>query len=160
MSTLVVLLISFCLMTFINRYILNDTLTLSLMGRVAMSVMLLFSGSSHFFKTGEMIQMMPEFLPFKIELVYLTGIMELAFAASLLFSRYTKWTVIALILFFLAILPANIVGSIKKVPLGGMENGPVYLYFRIPLQLLFIGWAYYFGIRLAENPAKKASAIR
>ena len=72
-----------------------------------------------------------------------------------MFPRYSKWTSIALILFFLAILPANIIGSFKRVELGGMENGPVYLYFRIPLQLLFIGWAYYFGIHLSERQDEK-----
>ena len=45
--------------------------------------MLLFTGSSHFFKTHEMVQMMPEFLPYKIQLVYFTGVLELAFATRI-----------------------------------------------------------------------------
>jgi uncharacterized membrane protein len=121
------------------------------MGRVALAVMLLFTGSSHFLKTSEMVQMIPEFLPYRIQLVYFTGILEIAFAVGLMFPRYSRWPSIALIIFFLAILPANIIGSFKRVHLGGMENGPVYLYFRIPLQLLFIGWAYYFEIHLSER---------
>ena len=72
------------------------------MGRVALAIMLLFTGSSHFFKTPEMVQMMPEFLPYRIQLVYLTGILEIAFAAGLMFPRYSRWTSIALILFFLS----------------------------------------------------------
>ena len=59
----------------------------------------------------------------------------------------------------MAILPANIIGSFKKVELGGMENGPGYLYFRVPLQLLFVGWTYYFGIYLLDKPFKKFTAI-
>jgi uncharacterized membrane protein len=125
------------------------------MGRIAMAIMLLFTGASHYFKTGEMVQMMPEFLPYKIQLVYSTGAMEMTFAVALLFRRYAKWTTIALILFFLALLPANIIGSFKKVHLGGMETGPAYLYFRIPLQFLFMGWAYYFGIHLPERQDEK-----
>ncbi len=35
---------------------------------------------------------------------------------------------------------------VKEVNLGGMENGAMYLFFRIPLQVIFIAWAYYFGI--------------
>ena len=117
------------------------------MGRTALAIMLLFTGSSHFYKSEEMVQMMPEFLPFKIQLVYFTGVLELLGAVGLLIKQTAKWTSIALILFFLCILPANIIGSLKKVELGGMENGPGYLYFRIPLQILFIWWTYYFGIR-------------
>jgi hypothetical protein len=41
------------------------------MGRTALAIMLLFTGSTHFFKSGEMVQMMPEFVPFKIQFVIL-----------------------------------------------------------------------------------------
>jgi uncharacterized membrane protein len=51
----------------------------------------------------------------------------------------------------LAILPANVIGAFQRVELGGMENGPDYLYFRVPLQFLFIGWVYYFGIFRRRN---------
>jgi uncharacterized membrane protein len=47
----------------------------------------------------------------------------------------------------ICVLPANITGAMRRLPYGGMEQGPVYLFFRIPLQLLFIWAAYYFGIR-------------
>jgi len=43
-----------------------------------------------------------------------------------------------LIVFFIAILPANIAGSLKQVDYGGMESGAVNLLLRIPLQILFI----------------------
>jgi len=155
MLPLIILISSFCLIWLLNKYVAKNFLGVSLMGKIAMAIMLLFTGSSHFFKTPEMVQMMPDFLPYKIQLVYFTGALELAFGIVLLLPRYAKWTIIALIFFFLAILPANIIGSFKKVHLGGMENGPSYLYFRIPLQFLFIGWAYYFGIHLSERQYKK-----
>jgi uncharacterized membrane protein len=160
MSTLVILIFSFCLFWLLNKYLLKSTVSVSVMGRIALATMLIFTGSSHFFKTQEMIQMMPEFLPNKIQLVYFTGVMEIAFAIGLMFTRYSKWASIVLILFLLAILPANIIGSFKRVELGGMENGPGYLYFRIPLQFLFIGWAYYFGIHLSEKSRNKEFAFQ
>jgi uncharacterized membrane protein len=150
MSTLIILVCSFFLLWLLNIYALNRFLTLSLIGRIAMGIMLLFTGSSHFFKTSEMVLMMPAFMPYKTLVVHLTGAMELAFAIALIIPRYSKWTAIVLIVFLLAILPANIIGSFKEVSLGGMEHGPTYLYFRIPLQFLFIAWTYYFGIRLAK----------
>ena len=158
MPTLIILISSFCLIWLLNKYVAKNILSVSLTGKIAMAIMLLFTGTSHFFKTPEMVQMMPDFLPYKIQLVYFTGALELAFAIALLLPRYAKWTSIALILSFLAILPANIIGSFKKVHLGGMENGPAYLYFRIPLQVLFMGWAYYFGIHLHERQRKKITA--
>lgn len=121
------------------------------MGRIAMAVMLLFTGAAHFYKTTEMIQMMPDFLPAKRQLVYVTGIFEILSAVGLIVRRTAYLTSVFLIIFFLAILPANIIGAIKRVAIGGMENGPAYLYFRIPLQFLFIWWTYYFGIRRLQK---------
>jgi uncharacterized membrane protein len=154
MSTLIVLIFSFGILWLLNMYALRR-FNLEEIGRASLALMLLFTGIAHFYKTGEMVQMMPAFLPNKLQWVYLTGVVEVAAAGGLLMTKTVQWTSIGLILFFLAILPANIIGSLKKVELGGMENGPAYLYFRIPLQFLFIGWTYYFGIYLREIPLKK-----
>jgi uncharacterized membrane protein len=110
--------------------------------------MLIVTGSAHFTSTDLMIEIMPDFMPLKKEIVYFTGVCELLAVAGLLWNKTSKLTAFMLIIFFIAILPANIVGSMKQVQLGGMENGAIYLFFRIPLQILFILWAYYFGIRI------------
>ena len=130
-----------------NKFTLKGKLTLSFVGRAALAIMLIFTGIAHFTMTESMIQMLPEFIPLKKEIVYLTGILEISASIGLLIQRLSKLTSILLIVFFLAILPANIVGSIKQVNFGGMAKGVSHLYFRIPLQVLFIFWTYYFGIK-------------
>ena len=110
--------------------------------------MLIVTGSAHFAAPDLMIAMMPDMMPMKREVVYLTGVLEFLAVIGLLIERLSKLTAIMLIIFFICILPANIVGSFKQVQIGGMENGPAYLYFRIPLQIFFILWTYYFGIRI------------
>lgn len=145
MAPLIVLIVSFVGFWLINRYLLKEKYSISLIGRVALALMLLMTGSAHFFKTDVMVQSMPDMIPYKLELVYFTGVIELLAAIGLLFDRTAKLTSILLIVFFICILPANIIGSLKRVELGGMENGPMYLLFRIPLQVFFIWWAYYFG---------------
>jgi uncharacterized membrane protein len=153
MAPLIVMLISFFAFWSMNKFVLKDQFTISFIGRTSLALMLLITASAHFTKTGEMVQLMPAFLPFKIQVVYFTGILEIAAAIGLLIERTRKITSIALILIFILILPSNIIGSLKRVELGGMENGPMYLFFRIPLQFFFIWWTYYFGIRKFE--AKK-----
>jgi uncharacterized membrane protein len=157
MSTLIVLILSFIILWAVNTYGIKSYFSISQMGRISLAIMLLFTGSAHFYKTGEMVQMMPEFLPLKTELVYFTGILEIIGAIGLIKQRTATLASIALILFFLAVLPANVVGSMKRVQLGGMENGPAYLYFRIPFQLLLIWWTYYFGIRLNRRSTNNIS---
>jgi len=55
----------------------------------------------------------------------------------------------ALILFFILILPANILAALKKVDYQkGTNDGPGagYLWFRIPLQIFFIAWVAWFSV--------------
>jgi uncharacterized membrane protein len=157
MSTLIVLILSFIILWAVNTYGIKSYFSISQMGRISLAIMLLFTGTAHFYKTGEMVQMMPEFLPYKTELVYFTGVLEIIGAIGLIQQRTATVASIALILFFLAVLPANVVGSMKRVQLGGMETGPAYLYFRIPFQLLLIWWTCYFGIRLNRRSTNNIS---
>jgi uncharacterized membrane protein len=148
MAPLIVLVVVFGILLAVKKLLLKDKLSLSFAGRAAMAAMLVVTGIAHFTSTDLMIELMPEFLPAKREIVYFTGICELLAVFGLLWNKTAKITSVLLIIFFIAILPANIIGSLKQVQLGGMENGAIYLFFRIPLQILFVLWAYYFGIKI------------
>lgn len=148
MAPLIFLLVSFAIFFVVNKFVLNEKFSLSFIGRTALAIMLIVTGIAHFTSTDLMVEMMPDFMPAKKEIVYFTGVCELLAVIGLLWDKTAKLTSVLLIIFFIAILPANIIGSIKQVQLGGMENGAIYLFFRIPLQFLFIFWAYYFGIRI------------
>lgn len=155
MAPLIVLLASFGILYLVDRFALRGRLGLSFVGRAAMAVMLLVTGIAHFTSTDAMVAMMPDFLPLKRELIWFTGICELAAVVGLLWDRTAWLASILLILFFVLVLPANVAGSLKSVEFGGMEYGPLYLLFRIPLQILFIWWVWYFGLR--QNPVDTAS---
>ncbi len=151
MAPLLILLGTFGLLIMLRRFLFGG-LTFGLIGRISMAAMLLATGISHFTSTEPMVEMMPEAMPAKRELVYFTGVCELLAVPGLLWTKTARLASVMLIIFFVAILPANIVGSLKQVQLGGMENGPIYLLFRIPLQMLFIAWVWHFGVRKASYP--------
>lgn len=114
-----------------------------------MAAMLAFTAVAHFVFWRGMVAMIPQFLPLKKEIVHFTGLVEILAAAGLLFAATRALTGLLLILFFLAILPANIIAARKRVDIEkaeGMGNGLAYLWFRIPLQLFFISWVYYCSI--------------
>jgi uncharacterized membrane protein len=122
----------------------------ALSGRIAISAMLLFTAIGHFAFSEGMAMMLPGFIPYKIEIVYLTGIIEIAAAIGLLISRFRIITAWLLIVFFLMILPANVYAAINHVDYqkGTFEGaGPTYLWFRVPLQILFIVWTYLSSIK-------------
>lgn len=154
MAPLLILLLSFFIFLILNAYVFRYKYRIDVLGRLAFATMLIFTGTAHFYKSGEMMQMMPHFLPYKLELVYMTGAFEMIAAGALVLRRFTRFTSIILIIFLILILPANIIGSLKRIEIGGMESGPLYLFFRIPLQMLFVGWLYYFGIRPSSKHVK------
>jgi len=147
MAPLIFLLGTFALLYLINRFLLARRLSLSCIGRVSMAVMLIVTGVSHFTNTQQMVDMMPDFMPAKREMIYFTGVCELLAVIGLIWNKTSRLASILLIIFYALVLPANIVGSLKSVPIGGMDYGPLYLLFRIPLQIFFIWWVWYFGAR-------------
>ena len=149
MKPLIILLSSF-LISLIVIKITNKEYDYALSGRIAMSVMLVFTAIGHFAFTKGMSMMIPKFIPYKETFVNLTGIFEILLAIGLLIPRFkyiSGWT---LIIFLLLMLPANIYASINNINYqkGTFDgNGLTYLWFRIPLQFLFIIWSYISAIR-------------
>jgi uncharacterized membrane protein len=125
-------------------------LDLSLAGRIALSAMLIVTAVGHFRFLEGMTMMLPPFLPFKREIVLFTGVLEILAAITLLVPRWQRFTSIFLIAFFILIVPANIYASLHHVNYQTATfdgKGPEYLWIRIPLQLFFIVWARYFGLK-------------
>ena len=117
---------------------------------IAMAVMLVFTSIGHFMYTKGMSMMLPSFIPFKTEFVYATGFIELLAAIGLMIPSIRKPVAWLLIIFLILVLPANIYAAIHGIDYQeGSNNGPglAYLWFRVPLQLLFIFWVYFFAIR-------------
>lgn len=146
MAPLIVIVLSFLLIWAVRRFAfgLGDPV---LPGRWALAIMFAFTGVSHFFLTGSMSRMLPDFVPLRPEIILASGLAEIALAIGLLFEKSARTAGILIVLFLIAILPSNIYAAIMRVEVGGHANGPVYLLFRVPLQIFFIWWAYYFAVR-------------
>ena len=110
--------------------------------RDALSLMLVFTGISHFtFMKEDFVRMMPPSIPWPRAMVYFTGICEIAGAVGLLLPEFRRVAAYALITFFLAVLPANIHAARAGVTLRGKPATSLWL--RIPMQILFIGIAFW-----------------
>lgn len=149
MKPLLVLLASFVISLLVSKLTTKEY-NIALSGRIAMSIMLVFTAIGHFVFTKGMSLMIPKFIPFKESFVYLTGVLEIILAISLLIPRLRCFSGWILIVFLLLMLPANIYASFYKVNYqkGTFDgHGLTYLWFRIPLQILFIVWTYICAIR-------------
>jgi uncharacterized membrane protein len=144
MKPLIVLLFTF-IVSLLFIKIINNKYMIPFSGRIAMSVMLLFTALGHFIYTEGMIMMVPNFLPFKKEIIFLTGFIEIMAAIAIHFSSINTLIGWFLILFFILMLPSNIKAAINQIDYQTATyngKGISYLYFRIPLQILFIAWVY------------------
>ena len=139
MEPLVVLLGTFLLLLVVRLAGLRARLSVALSGCIAMSAMLVLTGTSHFFMTDELVEMLPPALPGRVAIVWATGGLELLAALGLLVPRTRHLTGWCLAAFFVAVLPANVYASLHGLGPGG--HSPGYLLFRVPLQLLFVVWA-------------------
>lgn len=100
--------------------------------------------------TKGMSKMIPDIIPFKKEIVYLTGILEIILGLALLFPTYRPTIGMVIIIFFILILPTNIYAAAKSLNYekGTFDGqGLRYLWFRVPLQLFFIAWVWFFALR-------------
>lgn len=156
MEPLIILIAAFVLSLIISKLITRQP-KLILSGNIAMSAMLFFTAIGHFVYPAGMAMMLPDFIPFKLGMVYFTGFVEIAAAVGLLIPALRYWTGVLLIIFFILVLPANINAAIKQVDLKNASytgKGLSYLCFRVPLQILFIVWVWYFAIRKTNERSR------
>ncbi|WP_091510980.1 DoxX family protein [Microbulbifer yueqingensis] len=120
-----------------------------------LGIAFLFFSLGHFIKTAGMVEMLPAWVPMRLPIIYITGVLELAIGCALFFRRWrapaAKVAIILLVVFF----PANIYAALNGVGLGGHQWGPVYLLIRLPLQLVLILWAYCLCVKSQEEPGQK-----
>jgi uncharacterized membrane protein len=141
---LVLLLITpYLILTLVGRWVTGFKISSSKRARVGLSLFFIFTAIGHFISTEEMAAMLPPSIPYRIELIYLTGVLELLGAIGVWIPRLVRPTGLLLILMLIGLLPANIYSAINRVDFGGHGAGPAYLLVRIPFQLFAIWWTYF-----------------
>ena len=114
--------------------------------RVGLAVMLCFTAAAHFNSMRpDMVAMVPPFVPNPEFMVTFTGICEILGAIGLLVPRTRRIAAVALIVFLLAVLPANVHAAQAGVTLRGAPATPIIP--RVALQVLFIGLLWWSGVR-------------
>jgi len=110
---------------------------------LARAVLALFFGvaaSLHFIATDTEERLVPSFLPWRRQLVYVTGVLELVGAVGLLIPRTRRAAAYLLVAVLIAVFPANVNHAVNNLQLGGLLNSRLYQWARLPLQPLLIWW--------------------
>jgi uncharacterized membrane protein len=120
-------------------------------GRVSLALLFMVTSLGHFAQTAQMAEMLPARVPNRDAIVYVTGVLEAAGALGLLVPRFSRLAGICLLLFLIAVFPANVYAAFARAPMGGHDAGPVYLLVRGPFQLLLVWWTWRFAVRGSQR---------
>ena len=120
-------------------------LPMKILKRISLWAMMVFysaAGLNHFINPEFYLPIMPPYLGWHLQLIYISGAFEIIFALLLIPTitrRTASWLIIALLI---AVFPANIQMTINYFN----ENSPDLWIsvVRLPIQLLLIWWAWSF----------------
>jgi uncharacterized membrane protein len=88
-------------------------LSWKLAGVLVVSAWFALGGIAHFLATDGFVRIVPPYVPFPLEVVYLTGVFELLAAAAIWIPAWRRATGVALFIFTICVTPANLYMSMN-----------------------------------------------
>ena len=117
--------------------------------RVGLAAMFCFTAAAHFnAMRADLVRMVPPWVPNAELMVSFTGVCEILGAIGLVVRRTRRLAAIALIIFLIAVLPANVHAATAQETIGGAPVTPLVP--RIALQVLFIVLVWWSGLRASS----------
>ena len=110
------------------------------LSKYVLAIFMVGAGIMHFVMPHFYLKIMPPYLPYHLELVYLSGFFEIAFGLLLLTPRYSQWAAWGIFLLLIAVFPANIYLYQHQELLPA---SPLVHLLRLPLQGVLLLWAYW-----------------
>ena len=115
--------------------------TLELVSLWSQALLYIAAGVNHFLNPVFYLKIIPPFLPFHKWINWLSGLAEVVLGSGLLIDETRSLAAIGLIVLLILVFPANIYHLMK-----GLRKKKIVwvLILRLPLQGVFIWWAYSF----------------
>ncbi len=109
---------------------------------IIMSIFYIVAGINHFINPAFYKKIMPSYIPWHIQFIYTSGILEIVFGILIIPSVTRKAAAWGIIILLVAIFPANVYMATNN---WDEDNPNLWiLILRLPLQFLLIWWAYSF----------------
>ena len=108
---------------------------------IIMSLFYIMAGTNHFINPDWYVRIVPPILPFKTEIIYISGILEIILGSFLIFPKTRFIAGWGLIILLLAVYPANIYVALTNGE--AMDITPLIAWGRLPFQFVLIGLAYW-----------------
>jgi uncharacterized membrane protein len=112
--------------------------------RWLLTLFMVGGGINHFLNPDPYVAMTPDVLPAPLALVYISGVAEILGGLGLILPQTRRLAAWGIVLLLIAVFPANINMAVNDIPLDGRDLPAWALWGRLPLQALFVAWAYWF----------------
>jgi len=121
--------------------------------RVLLGGAFIWVGIYHFTNVEFFLAIMPPYLPWHIELVYISGFFEIIGGAGLIFPPTRTVAMWGLLALLAAVYPANVHMLVNEVYIDGMPQEKWMLWARMPLQFILAFAVYWSGksIRIDQS---------
>lgn len=111
---------------------------------VAAAVMFVLIGIMHLATPRKLTYMIEGWVPYALELVLISGLLEIVFGIGLLVPAVRIYAAWGLILLLIVMFPANIYVAVKQLPApGGLPAKPWYTWSRLAFQPVYIAWIWW-----------------
>lgn len=111
--------------------------------RILLATFFIVAGIMHFRATSFYLKIMPPYIPFHLEMVYISGVFEILGGVGVLIPQVRQWSGYGLIALLIAVFPANLYMATNNVQIEGVFIPEVLLWLRLPLQLVLIAWVWW-----------------
>lgn len=120
--------------------------------RVILAVLMIAAGMAHLVAPDGFVKMVPHFLHAPLALVIVSGVFEILGGVGLLVPPVRRAASFGLVALYFAVFPANLNMALNNIQPDGMHMPVALLWFRLPLQIVFIAWAVWVGRRERGEP--------
>jgi uncharacterized membrane protein len=126
---------------------MNQSLKIWPVLKIIFALFMIYAGVQHFLKPDFFVPFVPKFLPFKLAVVYISGVFEIGFGMLLFFKKYAKMAALGIFVLLLLFLPIHIWDVISETPVIGSKTAA---WIRLPIQFLLISLIW----KIKNNSAK------
>lgn len=150
MAPLIVLCVALAASRLLGRWRVRALDSWPAAARAGLAVMFAFTAAAHFNSMRhDLVRMVPAWVPQPEFVVFFTGVCEVAGAVGLLVPRTRRVAAVALVLFLIAVFPANVHAAQEGVLLRGQPTTPLVP--RAMMQVLFISLTWWAGFLRARS---------
>lgn len=115
--------------------------TIRFVMRLILAAFYIAAGILHLKSPTGFISIVPSFVPWPTEIVWFTGVCEIAGAIGLMVPKLQKAAGIGLALYAICVFPANINHALNHIDVGALPNSWWYHGPRFVLQPILVWWA-------------------